>query len=580
MQDIRAEGTTVRGLLANHAEQFFVPIYQRSYAWTQEDVDQLLEDLNADPSGGLFLGSIVVNVENKNRLEVIDGQQRLTTLLIMFSVIRDELFALKAPEYEKMSTVLYADQWTKDVSRLFKLQLGESNRELFRDYVLRSPSDPLRRGHAEVKALPKAEQYANFNLIENKRRIENHIAAAVSGKSSEEAIQVLDALANQIADQVQFVVIRVSNVEDAFLLFESLNDRGLQLSAADLVKSHLLSQYQKNVGGGTIKDAHDEWQEVLDDLGGADIGRFLRYYLLQSFPKVQSVRVFSFFKQKIASEGPQQVLASMRTNSRTYGELQNPSQLSPDVRAGLERILDLRATTCYVALMPARSALGDTASFARLIRLVEALAFRWTSVAGKNAQQLESLFQAAARDFVELGASALPIVEKRLTEALPSSDEFEAPFRHKRMGTQYVARYMLRRLESVVSRGNEVHGPQKVHIEHVMPQTLSTEWRKSLGSDASELHASAVHRWGNLTLLSSKLNRKLQNKSFQEKQKIYSDPSQSGTAVALTQMIGSCKSWGPKDIDARQVWMGAIANQVWGLPGINGDEIVIPDAPC
>jgi hypothetical protein len=230
--------------------------------------------------------------------------------------------------------------------------------------------------------------------------------------------------------------------------------------------------------------------------------------------------------------------------------------------------------------MPARSVLGDTASFARLIRLVEALAFRWTSVAGKNAQQLESLFQAAARDFVELGASALPIVEKRLTEALPSSDEFEAPFRHKRMGTQYVARYMLRRLETVVSRGNEVHGPQKVHIEHIMPQTLSAEWCKSLGSDASELHASAVHRWGNLTLLSSKLNRKLQNKSFEEKKKIYSDPSQSGTAVALTQMIGRCKSWGPKEIDARQVWMGAIANQVWGLPGINGDEIDIPDAPC
>jgi hypothetical protein len=580
--DLHVASEQLTKLLTEYNQQFVVPLYQRPYSWTTEEIDQLWEDITGDLSLQHFMGSIVLNNEDPKRPEVIDGQQRLTTLLIILALLRDRYHALGSEFASRPHDFLVADKYTKSPTDQYKLRLGEANWEVFRDFVLRRPEEEGRRTWADKAQLSRRVQTLNSNLFENAKRLDELLDDALAGVPEGEVIGRLEELERKITERLTFVLIRVGSVDDAFLLFETLNDRGLQLSAADLVKSHLLSKYEAKFGKSAVPEAHQEWQELIDHLDGADIGRFLRYFLLQYNEKVQSDKVFGLFKRQLVQMGsPDQMLTRLRTMARYYGEFLKPDNVEHAPSRGVLRDLDdLRATTCYVALLPARDALGgDLDTFARFARLTEALAYRWTTIVGNNAQQLESIFQRAARQFVVDGADGLSAATELLTAALPPRGEFLAAFRHKRMGTQYVARYTLRRIEEVVSAGSEVKTPDKVEIEHILPQNLSTPWQQALGPQAVDLHAEFNGRWGNLTLLASKLNKGARDHSFDAKKAIYVERDGPGSDIRLTQLLVTEPTWGPEEIDNRQQWMATIAEQIWGQPGIYDDRITLPPYP-
>jgi hypothetical protein len=579
--ELQVAGEQLTKLLTEYKQQYVVPLYQRPYSWTTEEVDQLWEDITGDLDAEHFMGSIVLNNEDKKRPEVIDGQQRLTTLLLLLALIRDRYHELGSDLSSRPQDFLVADKYTSNAADRYKLRLGEANWEVFRDFVLRRPGEDGRRTWAEKSLLPRRVQADNANLFENARRLNERLEIALDVDDREEALSRLEDLERKVTERLTFVIIRVGSVDDAFLLFETLNDRGLQLSASDLVKSHLLSRYEAKFGKDAVADAHQEWQELLESLAGADIGRFLRYYLLQYNDKVQTDKVFGLFKKQLAATNPDKMLTEMRTMARYYGEFVRPSVVEFEpVRRVLEDLAELRAVTCYVVLMPARAALGDDLhAFGQFARLAEALAYRWTTIVGNNAQQLESIFQRAARQFVRNGADGLQTAVDILTQSLPSRGEFTAAFRHKRMGTQYVARYTLRRIEHAVSAGSEVKTPDKVEIEHILPQHLSTPWAEALGDQAADLHAELAGRWGNLTLLSRKLNKEARDYPFDVKKRLYVDEDGPGSDIRMTQLLALEPSWGPVEIDNRQQWMAMIADQLWGIPGASGKPVRVPPYP-
>lgn len=579
--ELQVASEQLTSLLTEYKQQFVVPLYQRPYSWTTEEVDQLWEDITEDLESEHFMGSIVLNKEHKKRPEIIDGQQRLTTLLILLALIRDRYHSFGSELSSRPQDFLVADRYTSNPADRFKLRLGEDNWEVFRDFVLRKPGEDGRREWKEKSSLPKRMQTVNSNLFDNAKRLEQLLDGVLSGMASEEAVAKLEDIERKVTEKLTFVVIRVGSVDDAFLLFETLNDRGLQLSAADLVKSHLLSRYEAKFGKDAVAEAHQEWQELIDSLGGADIGRFLRYFLLMYYEKVQNDKVFRYFKERLAKTSPDSMLVRLRTMARHYGEFTRPSLVEHEpTRQVLTDLAELRATTCYVVLMPAREALADDLdAFVRFARLAEALAYRWTTIVGNNAQRLETIFQRAAKQFVDHEAAGLASATEILTSELPSRDEFLAAFRHKRMGTQYVARYTLRRIEQLLSAGSEVKTPDKVEIEHILPQQLSEPWLEDLGDNAAELHPELVGRWGNLTLLSSKLNKEARNYGFEAKKNIYIDKDGPGSDIRLTQRLALEDNWGPEQIDGRQQWMGLIAEQLWGRAGVDGEPVDVPAYP-
>jgi hypothetical protein len=132
----------------------------------------------------------------------------------------------------------------------------------------------------------------------------------------------------------------------------------------------------------------------------------------------------------------------------------------------------------------------------------------------------------------------------------------------------------------VLSPTNEwtLKSPAKVNIEHILPINLSAAWRESLGRDSVEIHAENVDRWGNLTLLSERINKSAQDSSFDTKLEIYTGPP--GSNIQMTQLLQKEKSWGAKEIDARQRWLAEVADQVWSVGAADNPGVIdVPDYP-
>lgn len=579
---LKVSDPTLGQLLSVQEEQFVVPLYQRPYSWSTEEIDQLWEDIAGMVHDEHFMGSVVLNDSDPTKPEIIDGQQRLTTLLIILALIRDEYSKMESKYSQRPQRLLEADEWAEAGGGRFRLRLGDANWSVFRDFFMRPPGEEGRGSLEKQSELPKNVLSRNAELLNNAKRLRVLLRDYIGDKHGADREARLLDLEEKVTKRLRFVSIRVETVEDAFLLFETLNDRGLQLSAADLVKSHLLSRFESENGKELVPEAAADWSDLIESLKGADIGRFLRYYLLMFNDKVQKDRVFRLFKKLLEDRTAESLLLHLRSMARYYGEFTSPEAVDhPATRAALQDLADLRATTCYVALLPAREALAaDLGAFARFARLTEALAYRWTTIVGQNAQQLESIFQQAGSQFVQFGADGLSAATQQLLEQMPGRSTFLASFAHKRMGTQYVARYTLRRIESALRTGEYTLGPaSKVHLEHVMPQHLSSPWAAELGESSKEKHAEYVDRWGNITLLDEKINREARDSSFDAKKKKYSS-EETGSMVKLTQLICKEQNWGPGEIENRQKWLAEVAEQVWSIDGIdNPGSIAVPAYP-
>lgn len=575
-----AERVNLTKLLGTAGEQFQVPPFQRPYAWESEHIDDLWDDLLSALGRGHFLGSVVLSTEDEERPQVIDGQQRLTTLLMLLGLVRDQYHSADSPLWQRVQQLMYCDPWA-EADQVFKLRLGDANWKVFRDAVLRSPEDEkridLRNG-----GLDAGTRQRNLRLIENYKRLHDKLASYVDGFGPETVLQKLEALETTLARKFDLVAIKVGSVGDAFLLFETLNDRGLQLSAADLLKNHLLSRVAEQTGSeDEVRRVAREWDSMLDDLGlDVDLSRFFRHFLLAHHREVSQEDVYDIFKRELLDTEPEAFLHELRIAARNYGQFEDPSRLAPEersVRAVLEDLQTLRATRCYVTLLPGRRWLS-TKDFERLARYCEILTFRYSTVAGLDAKTLEITYQQAAALLASSRGEDLDEALALLESKMPDGDTFRYAFERQQLGRQYIARYVLTRLEEKLSpsREKQLKSAGKVHLEHIMPRTLSPEWREFLGDDVDRFE-DYVNRWGNLTFLYYSLNVAARNSLFEKKKKQYE-----ASDVFLTNELCRIDTWDFQAIEQRQSWMAQEADGIWRTSSLDvkppSPEQAIPES--
>lgn len=560
--DLKAEKKSLKSLLAVDEQQFRIPPYQRPYAWTFDQVDDLWDDLIDNLEGGHFLGSLVLAAEDDARPQVIDGQQRLTTLMLLMAALREESYARgMSKQVQRITSRMTADDLA-DGDAAFKFKTGAANWLVFRDVVLRGPDDHKRKAPEDFD---KATQGRNRPLLANFARLRGRLSDLLVGQSEQEQRLWLERFHKFLMEKVELVVIEVKSLADAFLLFETLNDRGLQLSAADLLKSHLLGEVAQKADAEDVDQAAAAWDVMLDDLGAAvDVSRFLRHYLLSRYPKVLKDDVFGVFKKLIADQGADGVLHDLRIAAGDYGDFEDPGRVSHEpTRAALQDLQTLRAMTCYIALLPARRYLSVN-DFLDFARLAEVLTYRYSSVAGRGTNDLERRYHEAAKLLLESDGAKLSDARAVLIGSMPDSTEFRVAFERLTMSKQYLLRYSLAKIEQHLSDGAEkqIKTSDLVHIEHVMPQTLSDAWRNSLGPDV-ERHQEYLNRWGNLTLFYAGYNIPASNKGFHEKKEYYAQSD-----VALTSRLCEIDIWGIDQIEARQRWLAELADKLWSAaPG-------------
>ncbi|HEX6375858.1 MAG TPA: DUF262 domain-containing protein [Allosphingosinicella sp.] len=371
--------------MLGNGRSFRVPPYQRDYSWGEEQWEDLWNDLlelrgHLDDSH--YMGALVVEAKSDREFEIIDGQQRLATLSLFALAVIEQLEDLAKREVkaednrERARALRNRFIGEKDPASLVeasKLNLNATNNFFYQDYLvqLRPPLNP--RGLVKSNRL----LWECFNYF--KERIKRGEGWLENG----EALARL--LSETVGRQLMFIRITVDDELNAYIVFETLNARGLELSSTDLLKNYLFSRVPIEADRIAL---HRRWQALIDKVGAPAFPEFLRYHLSTQFRKVRTQRLFKLIRDQIKT--PNQVfglLDQLDPRGELFAALKDPNHgywvENRDARQFV-RDLNIFRVRQMTPLLFAVWEKFDREEFVRVLRHVTVVSFRYTVVSGLN----------------------------------------------------------------------------------------------------------------------------------------------------------------------------------------------------
>lgn len=554
-----------------------VPQYQREYSWCKSHWEDLFEDL-VEADGAHFLGTIITLDETTDTLEgnilhVIDGQQRLTTLTLLLAAVYSVLQEHKADLDDETHT---------DMTILGRMLVRKADG---RPRVM-----PQRQGHnlsdyrkvLDDAGLPIDGEWKPYYPSRRIAKCYQYFRSAIIKLSETDNIPPHRAAlrVHEAALRSVIVKIEVASHADAFVLFESLNNRGMPLSPVDLIKNHLLAQSEKN-HIMTVGEAFQRWNEMLSNLGDSysTHERFLRHYynaFKAELPEVTNAPVATKSRliriyETLLGKSLSQVVGSLVEASKIYGrincvvELDQPTSLD----RAFQRLLRAQGAPSYMLLMwlmSKRAALGlEDGHIETVAHLLTSFFVRRNLTGYPQTYALAQLFMTTIEEVGDSrGDAVVSVVGDRLRTVSATDDEF----RVRLEGRIYeentdVARFILTTLaEDAMTRETAVDlwAQEKNHfvwtIEHILPQgeNLPLAWQEMLGGKeaAAQVQEEHRHRLGNLTITA--YNSNLGNKSFLEKRDRKDSrgrPIGYRNGLSLNAELRGKDSWTADDIEER-----------------------------
>ncbi len=378
MAFIEAKEFKIRALLSNTQEGYKVPNYQRPYAWDKEQWNELFDDLiSLDPEDIHFLGSFVVVPEGAhkkdiNYFELVDGQQRLTTLLIWLSAIRD----LASEEGKKVlakhidNNFLFSEKFLGDEAlRIPKIKLGKLDNEAF-----------LRVLENRNKEYPHSI-FKCYNFFKGKTDLNNWDWEL-------------------LLDNISIVHINAFDYFNAFRLFETLNDCGLALSAADLIKNFILMKVSKNDEELNSDEIFDEviteWNEMYEKVRDLEPVTFIRRYIQSQYKgKISESKLYGELRKKLETKNEEEVLKfviELNSKASLYQKINNASFQHNKINKVLRRLHLVQVAPSYTLLLKvlpefeAGRVYDD--EIIEIMEMIETFHIRW-GVCGKSTSRLD-----------------------------------------------------------------------------------------------------------------------------------------------------------------------------------------------
>ena len=547
------------GAALNHF-RLRVPPNQREYAWEETHVRDLFQDFAHaidNNRATYFLGTIVLTQGADQVPEVSDGQQRLATTSILISGIRD--YFVKHNEAQRsrgleQKYLFEIDEETDDT--VPKLTLNVDDHEYFQKRIVSEPTSadrkvkPTRRSHERIEAAADLAQ--------------KHIESIVSPYKKADRVQRLVNWVKFIREGAQVIVLTVPDHLNAFLMFETLNDRGLKASQADLLKNHLLSK-----AGGRMKEVQQRWSKMLGTLESAtedDLTMtYLRHFLITLYGPTKEREVFERIKSDFSTETKVVNFATQLSESAgDYVALLNPAhakwnKYGPKTKQHVKTMLDLGVEQIR-PLMFAVVRCFSVPEAQRAFRQFVSWSVRFLIVGGRGGL-LDRNYALAAHQVAKKEITAAKALLKKLADVVPADGSFEAAFSEARVSQNKLARYYLRALElQEAGQANPELVPnedeESVNLEHVLPESPEGNW-----PNVSDEEAEAFwRRIGNLALMQSTANSLIGNSSFKEKKPVLAKSS-----FSLTKEIATKAQWDPKSIAERQGRLAKLAVKTWPL---------------
>jgi len=562
--NFKTENNTFRKLIGNGLT-YRIPRFQRDYSWDTNEWEELwadiLETIESDNSH--YMGYLVLQSADDKKFDVIDGQQRLTTIsLIVLAVLKNIQRLIDAEQhaednkkrfdYIRQTYVGYVDIET--LSARPKLTLNKNNNDYFQTYLVPLRPLPQRGFRASEHLLRKAFEWFD-GQVEKMAKEQRENSGARLGRFIE-----------QISDRLFFTIITVSDELNAYKVFETLNARGVRLSATDLLKNYLFSILDggKTTGDYDLREMEERWENIGQRLQAEKIPEFLRIHW-------NSRRKFSrhsvLFKNIRAVVNTREhvftLLRDMEDDIDIFLALTSPenSGWTDEEKKMVAVLQTFRVRQPFPLLVAARHKLSAH-DFTGLLRAVLVISFRYNVIGTSSPNVQEHVYNSVAQRISQGDLKNLTAILAVMQEIYVSDKTFKAAFADKIIRTtdarnNRVTRYILCMLEKHSANVEYEFFNAKFNVEHVLPQNAHDGWGEFSNQEAQNL----LYRLGNMTLLSAKSNSAVGNEAFHVKREIYKD-----SEFKITRDIAlEHAQWRPENIAARQNWMAEQATSIWRI---------------
>ncbi|GAA7478227.1 DUF262 and DUF1524 domain-containing protein [Helicobacter pylori] len=544
-------------------KQFVIPIYQRMYSWKKEQCEQLWDDIiktgGNDQMNGHFIGSIVfvhdgIYATNYNELLIIDGQQRLTTITLLFIALRDHLNdedeLLEKFSRQKIQNRYLINSDEKG-DKKFKLILSEPDRD-----TLLSLIDENKRKPSE----PSSKIVENFKLFEEWIR-----------KNTDKLETIFKGL-----DKLMVVEISLERGKDnPQLIFESMNSTGKDLTQTDLIRNYILMGLEPEKQKIFYKKY---WRAMEEDFKQNEIlfNQFVRHYLTIKTREIPNInKVYEAFKRYQQERGieTEVLLQDLQKYCGFFCQIVFKKEADKKLNEALGFLVDLEMDVIYPLLLELYSDYIDGVlskqDFIPIIYLTESYICR-RAVCGLGTNSLNKVFPSFTKHiqkdeyFKSLKAHFVYLTEK---QRFPNNDEFKKLFITIDFYHFQKKKYFFERLENF-ERKERVY-THEYTTEHIIPQTLEKEWKRDLGENFQAIHDKYLHTIGNLTLTG--YNTEYRNRSFQEKRDMEKGFKQS--PLRLNQSLKDLESFGEKEIEKRANDLADWALKIWTYPNLDAETL-------
>ncbi len=544
---MKANETVLLPLLEG-TKQFFVPLFQRPYSWTKRewevlwnDLEDLLETAGPQevPQQNHFFGSIVTMPaesvpEGVTKYLLIDGQQRLTTVYVILCLLRNLAKSHEGTVANQIEECFLVNKYNAGNDH-FKLLPTQVDRDAFIRII----------GGQEADQDQIGQSYKYFQ-----RKVGSADASRV------------EAIRKAIVKQLMVVSIVLDKSENPYLIFESLNAKGRPLSQADLIRNYVLMRIHVN----DQENIYEQHWKPMQDLLGESLTVFIRHFLMKDGVVVRESDVYFSLKSRADSLTPKQVIdfvETMRRYATYYGALLDPERESNrSLRERLRRLNQLEITTGYPFLLNIyedySTRVLTESDFAKILDTLESFIVR-RFVCNVPTHGLNKVFPSLYGQAKGLGSVVEGTKKLLATKNCPSDDEFRDRLIAGRLygpGDRISkTKLILSKLE-LSFHHREAPNVDDLTIEHVLPQTITDDWKLELGTDWENLHELLRDTLGNLTL--SGYNSTLSNESFTDKRRTYA-----ASNVELNAYFAGVAVWNEAAIKQRAEKLADLCIEVW-----------------
>ncbi|MCY1627122.1 DUF262 domain-containing protein [Staphylococcus pettenkoferi] len=555
MSIINSNSRSLGSYLAEH--KYYIPDYQRGYSWEYDELEDFwadLKELVEEDYESHFFGQIVIHSDDETKRKyIIDGQQRTTTAVILLDTLREKFdyfakeYNIEDAEYDSQDiTSKYIGCYTEKRNDV-RLVLGENDKIFFQEYIQSKKTNDI-----DNKKLTKSEQRIKDTKEGFEKLIDEYIE---NTESYDDKYQKVYTLYKSLIDNFTVMFVETNDINEAFIIFETLNARGKDLETSDLLKNHLFRIASKN-----INHVKTQWEKMLDNLGKSDATKFIRHYWNSQDKFIREKDLYKKIRKSIDStKKVNDLISDLSTLSTLYNAIDKPNEAiyfsSTDLNEKIKDISILGAKSYYPIIISLVKENYDEKEILDFLHVLETLIVRNFVVAGKVANKYELSFSKIAEDITQQELTNIDEVKERIKGLIINNEDFKYFFETFSVKKKNVIRFLFRALHNYNNKETRIlRDNNKIHIEHIMPQNIDN-W--DIDHDTYENY---LWRFGNLTLLAEEYNKSIINKPFKQKKEIYKE-----SKINLTRDLIHYDEWTDYEIIERQKKLANIALKVWSL---------------